>query len=175
MATFDQVPPWLGAAVAGAVVAALGYVAKSAFDVVAALRAEQRARRARLIALRSLLRASLVTFKVQQEKAVELIERGYSVVTQQDVNEAMLKWLDGETYFTGQTFEDAEYARLATLLPQLHAHLLLWRAKCRMWIPDHPEHALVYMADEAEHGLGFPTGLDDAVDEVLKRRPRLFR
>jgi hypothetical protein len=208
----DQVPEWLGAAVVGAVLAALGYLAKAAIDAVTALREAQRARRARLIALRSLLRAARVTFQVQQAKAVELIDRiaartgngalrgtpyeralsesypvmtaeerelhgivrGYSLVTQHELNDAMLKWLDGESYFTGQTFADARFERLARLLADLHAHLLLWRAKFQVWIPDRPEHALVYMADEGAHGLGFPTEIDAAVEEVLQLRPGLF-
>jgi len=51
----------------------------------------------------------------------------------------------------------------------LQAHLLLWLAKYEIWIPASPEHALVYLADEKEHGVGFPRGLDELVDATLKR------
>lgn len=33
---------------------------------------------------------------------------------------------------------------------------LLWNAKYESWIPEQPEHALVYMDDEKRHGVGFP-------------------
>jgi hypothetical protein len=36
-------------------------------------------------------------------------------------------------------------------------------AKFEYWIPDKPERALVFMADENEHGIGFPLGIDDLV------------
>jgi hypothetical protein len=47
-------------------------------------------------------------------------------------------------------------------------HLRLWHAKYEAWIPGHPRHALVYLADEEQHGIGFPGGLDQVVDEVLR-------
>jgi hypothetical protein len=45
---------------------------------------------------------------------------------------------------------------------------LLLVFKYETWIPRNPKHALVYMADEQQHGLGFPDGIDQLVDEVLK-------
>ena len=42
---------------------------------------------------------------------------------------------------------------------------MLWHAKYEAWIPNHPEHALVYMADEKHHGLGFPGA-------IYQRRPQ---
>ena len=51
---------------------------------------------------------------------------------------------------------------------QLEIHLLLWRAKFEYWIPNNPEHCVVYMADEKKHGLGFPPKTDDAVETVLQ-------
>jgi hypothetical protein len=62
-------------------------------------------------------------------------------------------------------------AKLAELLNQLDAHLVLWLAKYESWIPNRPDHALVYLADEQLHGLGFPQGLDDAFSYVLVGKP----
>jgi len=46
--------------------------------------------------------------------------------------------------------------KLAVFLAQLEAHLVLWVAKYEAWISDQPEHALVFLADEEKHGVGFP-------------------
>jgi hypothetical protein len=59
-------------------------------------------------------------------------------------------------------------ARFASELRTLESHLRLWEAKYQEWIPEHPEHALVYLADEEAHGIGFPKNIDTLVDELLK-------
>jgi hypothetical protein len=43
------------------------------------------------------------------------------------------------------------------------------------WIQDHPEHALVYLADEKKHGPGFPEGLDESVSEAVKELNRKWK
>lgn len=57
-------PEWLGTAAIGAVIAALGYLAKTAIELVTAARREQRERGAALVRLGSLLRATGVAFKM---------------------------------------------------------------------------------------------------------------
>ena len=42
-----------------------------------------------------------------------------------------------------------------------------WHAKYEALLPSMPEHALVYLADEEKHGIGFPTGIDKIVAEAL--------
>jgi hypothetical protein len=94
----------------------------------------------------------------------------------------MSDWLRSDDLFRTKVVEIERKNQLAENLSALEIHLLLWQAKYEYWIPDHPEHALVYMADESEHGLGFPKrrrvkkngvdvevdGLDKDVAEVLK-------
>jgi hypothetical protein len=46
------------------------------------------------------------------------------------------------------------------------ARSVLWRAKYEFWIPDKPERAIVYMADEQQHGVGFPTGIEVLIARV---------
>jgi hypothetical protein len=47
-----------------------------------------------------------------------------------------------------------------------------------MWIPHHPKHALVYLADEKKHGVGFPSGIEVLIKSVLvaflkgRKRPK---
>ena len=75
--------------------------------------------------------------------------------------------LRADIYHRTMRGKTEDEARLALLLNQLDAHLLLWLAKYEGWIPNRPDHALVYLADEQQHGLGFPRGVDEAVDAAL--------
>jgi hypothetical protein len=68
-----------------------------------------------------------------------------------------------------RAYTEHALAELAEKLNKLDAHLLLWLAKYESWIPDRPNHALVYLADEAEHGLGFPQGIEDTLAKMLRR------
>jgi hypothetical protein len=46
----------------------------------------------------------------------------------------------------------------------------MWNAKFEAWIPRHPTHALVYLDDESEHGIGFPHKITDVLEVILGRR-----
>jgi hypothetical protein len=62
-----NIPPWLGAAILGAVIALVGWVGKQLAEWFAMLRAEERHRRARLAELLAILRAGDAAWKVQCE------------------------------------------------------------------------------------------------------------
>ena len=198
-------PEWLGAAVIGAVVAALGYVGKLIIESWLGIREAQNARRARLVELQSLLRAAWVSFTVQNNHAKRLllmirkdhpeligIEEGYerlftkahelftpdekglhaiirsiTVHSLRPTNQSLSSWLKSDTYFKAQKPSQAILGQLAQKLAALEAHLILWHAKYETWIPDTPQHALVYLADEEEHGIGFPSGIDEVVRKAL--------
>ena len=66
----------------------------------------------------------------------------------------MIEWLNSDTYYKNKRDD------LGLALRKLEAHLVLWIAKYRFWIPDRPERALVFLADEREDGVGFPTGIE---------------
>ena len=85
------------------------------------------------------------------------------------INDAMLDWLENDTLFrtTYIKARDEKKRLLAENLIQLHAHLLLWRCKYDAWIPAYPKHSLVYLADETRHGIGFPLGLDNLIQDVM--------
>lgn len=208
MVQLDSVPDWLGAALIGAVLAALGFVGKTIVESVNESRATARERRAQLVELHSHLRASSITFQTQaerrdtlasmirrnhpefdtrassaegyeklfaeafeqfttQERELHTIIRGMTEHAMRPANAALLEWLRQDSYYKAQRFDRGKYAALARLLPQLEAHLMLWQAKYEVWIPEHPEHALVYLADEQRHGIGFPTGIDQEVARLL--------
>lgn len=199
-------PGWLGTAAIGAVLAAVGYVAKLVIELVTASRRERRGLRAALVRLGSLLRAARVAFEVQNElvdrllKAIQqnhpeivtdggyersisrafqaltdderemhAIVRGYTTNALRPTNEKLLEWVRGDTYFKARKRRGNLEKDLALKLAILEAHLLLWLAKYEAWIPNEPQHALVYLADEQEHGLRFPSSLDQTVAQLLSR------
>jgi len=101
------------------------------------------------------------------ERELHDIIRTITVNTLRPTNQALLEWVQQDTIFKGQRKGSGE--ELARKLSDLEAHLLLWLAKYEAWIPPNPRHALVYMADEQAHGLGFPNGLDKTVEQALRR------
>jgi hypothetical protein len=82
------------------------------------------------------------------------------------VNQAASEWLDQDTIFKTGMAPLKSPDTFASWLRQLELHLTLWHAKYRYWIPD-ARHALVYLADEEDHGVRFPIGIEDIVDEAL--------
>lgn len=203
----ESIPEWLGTALLGAVLAALGFVGKQLFELWSDLRRAHAVRLANLINLSVLVTASRTLFLVQNNWAVALLGmlqarhpdevaqaegfeaafaalhdrfspeetalhkqiRSWTVHGLRPVNQAILEWLENDTLFrtTYINAKDRNKRSLAENLIQLHAHLLLWRYKYDAWIPDHPEHALVYLADEAAHGIGFPSHTDALIQAVL--------
>jgi hypothetical protein len=102
-----------------------------------------------------------------QESELHGIIRAMTIHAMKPTNQALLEWLRRDVFFRGHSPNDSRYGTLAKLLADLEAHLLLWHAKYEAWVPDHPTHALVYMADESSHGLGFPAGIDSEVSRLL--------
>ncbi|MBE7468345.1 MAG: hypothetical protein DPW09_16935 [Anaerolineae bacterium] len=205
MSELTQLPEWLGGAVIGAIIAALGYVAKLIFDEVVAAREARNVRLARLVELHSLLRAGKACFLTQnahaerltnsitmkhldlekgkgyeeimskafaqftlEEKELHRIIRGITVHAMRPINQSLSEWLKKDTYFKAQQQGRGDFYELSKLLTSLDVHLLLWHAKYEEWIPDTPEHALVYLADEKGHGVGFPSGLDEKVAKIIE-------
>lgn len=203
----ETLPEWIGTALLGAVIAAVGFVGKLLYELWSDLRRAQATRLARIIDLSVLLTVSRVLFLVQNRWAEDLLQvlhrnhpdaigdadgfeaifarlhhdfsleeaavhnriRNWTVHGLRPINEAILDWLEKDTLFrtTYINAKDDKKRELAEQLIGLHAHLLLWRCKYDAWIPADPNHALVYLADEAAHGIGFPTRLDDLIRDVM--------
>ena len=118
----------------------------------------------------------------KDEKELHGIIRAYTQHSMRPINLAMLEWLRADTRFRTGVVKSERREQLARNLVDLEIHLLLWNAKYQAWIPSQPHHALVYMLDEKEHGLGFPgdreidvngqklwvQGTDKDVEAVLK-------
>ncbi|MEO7996121.1 MAG: hypothetical protein ABI852_01685 [Gemmatimonadaceae bacterium] len=205
------VPSWLGSAVAGAILAFVGYVGKQIIEWRAKLRLEERVRRARLAELMAMIRAGDAAFSVQSENRDRLVDlirtrdpalnssthsfdhlftlaystmtteerelhdvvRAITMYTFQPLNEGLLKWIQADAEFRVRVPGETPRGALAKYLADLEAHLYLWQAKYRTWIPDHPERALVYLADEERHGVGFPRGGVALVAAILHQQDRI--
>lgn len=105
-----------------------------------------------------------------EERELHALIRSLTINSLQPVNQAILAWLKSDQHFKTQWQQPGLRGELARQLLMLEAHILLWHAKYIAWIPDRPEHALVYMADEEEHGVGFPHGIEDLVQQALQDR-----
>ena len=101
----------------------------------------------------------------EHQKMSHGLIRQYTVSAMRPLNRAMSDWLASDEYYKLNTHK-GELGKLALALRTLDAHLVLWHAKYDYWIPDKPERALVYMADENEHGAGFPFGIDTLVERL---------
>lgn len=109
----------------------------------------------------------------ESERELHDIVRAITIYTFQPLNDALLRWLAADSEFRVRPPGEAPRAQLAKYLTDLEAHLLLWQAKFKAWIPDHPERALVYLADEERHGVGFPRGGAALVGGLLHQRRRV--
>ena len=102
-----------------------------------------------------------------EEFELHALIRGLTIYALKPSNRAISRWLAEDIDFRTQTGATGHRGELAAELNLLASHLLSWHAKYEMWIPNHPEHALVYLADEQEHGVGFPKGIEASVQKVL--------
>ena len=101
----------------------------------------------------------------ENQKMAHGLIRQYTISAVRPLNRAMSDWLAADDYYKLGT-HTGDLKALSLSLRTLDAHLILWQAKYDHWIPDRPERALVYMADENEHGAGFPTGIEDLVGRL---------
>lgn len=101
------------------------------------------------------------------ERELHDVIRGITTHALRPVNEAMRDWLRSDAEFKSKLGTRGLNGDLARTLSDLEAHLILWQAKYSAWIPDNPEHALVYLADESDHGVGFPAGIAELVERKL--------
>ena len=103
----------------------------------------------------------------EAERQLHGVVRAYTVNGLKPLNEAMVKWLQADTEFKLATSDRPSEVNVARRLAELEPHLLMWLAKYAAWIPDSPAHALVYLADEEDHGVPFPKGIERAIEGSL--------
>lgn len=105
------------------------------------------------------------------ERRIHALIRAMTVHTIHPLNQTLLQWLRNDNHYRSASPADRKLGRLAVYLAQLEAHLVIWIAKYEAWIPEHPEHALVFLADEEEHGVGFPASGALIIAKVLGHPP----
>jgi hypothetical protein len=112
--------------------------------------------------------AAYPTLTDEQRELHSLI-RAYTVHAMHPLNRAALDWLREDTYYKSLSNQQNALGEIARLLNHLEAHLVLWFAKYEVWIPNQEHHALVYLGDEKQHGIGFPKGPMDKATGKPKR------
>jgi hypothetical protein len=103
------------------------------------------------------------------ERELHEIIRSYTVYALRPTNQLLTEWLNNDTFFKAQYMKKSILGDFAKNLLDLDTHLLMWNAKYDGWIPNKPEHALIYLADEERYGPGFPHDIDDLVDKILEK------
>lgn len=103
-----------------------------------------------------------------EERELHGLIRAYTEHSLLRVNEEVTVWLRKDEFFKTGAITCPGSDVLAQKLRDLEIHLLLWRAKFEYWIPGQPQHAVVYMDDEKQHGLGFPPETDQSVTDVVR-------
>lgn len=96
--------------------------------------------------------------------------RGMTIHAIRPIKQSMAEWLKNDIYFkTATNAASGKKKRLlADRLFDLEAHLILWEAKYKTWIPSTPQHALVLLDDEKAHGVAFPFDIEKIIKDVVK-------
>ena len=105
-----------------------------------------------------------------EERELHDVVRAITIHTIRPINRAIAKWLKADSEFRIRTVDQTTRGKLAEYLQTLEVHLILWEAKYQTWIPIHPERALVYLADESQHGVEFPSDGVKLVHAVLSEK-----
>ena len=118
-------------------------------------------------------RLLLETYAVMNEEERQLhgLIRAMTIHTFRPLNQSLLEWLRADRYFRAAPPSHHRLGELALFLAELEAHLLIWVAKYAAWIPEQPDHALVYLADENNHGVAFPRHGAAILARVLYQPP----
>ncbi len=111
--------------------------------------------------------SQLYPLMTDEERVEHGIVRSATIHGTKPINDAVLHWLQRDRWYRSGAVRTPDGRQLARALFALEVHLLMWRAKYEAWIPQHVEHALVYLADEKKHGPGFPKGIEELVIRVL--------
>lgn len=89
----------------------------------------------------------------EEEKQPHSLIRAITVHTFRPLNQSLLEWLRADCFFRAAPPSHRHWGRRALFLADLEAHLVVWFAKYEAWIPNQPEHAVVFLADEEKHGV----------------------
>jgi len=103
-----------------------------------------------------------------EELRLHAVIRGVTATSMKRINSEMADWLRRDDFFTTTADSSAQLQHLAEKLRQLRLHLDEWHSKFSSVFEHDGTVALNYLADEQEHGTGFPVGIEDLVKQVLR-------
>lgn len=106
------------------------------------------------------------------EKDTHSVIRGTTMNSVNIVNEELQKWITNDKEFkinSVKKLRESDFGEtFSHSLSQLELHLNLWRDKYTVWMKNE-KHCVVYLDDEERHGVSFPKGIEDLVDEALAK------
>jgi hypothetical protein len=103
-----------------------------------------------------------------EELRLHAVIRGVTATSMKRVNSEIADWLRRDDFFTATTHSAAQLEHLAEELRKLRLHLDEWHSKFSSVFELDRTVALNYLADEQEHGTGFPVGIESVVKQVLR-------
>ena len=103
-----------------------------------------------------------------EQLGLHTIIRGVTATSMKRINSETANWLKRDDFFTNTTNSPAQLKRLAEELQKLRLHLGEWHSKFSSVFENDKTVALNYLADEQEHGTGFPVGIESVVQQVLQ-------
>ena len=103
-----------------------------------------------------------------EELRLHDVIRGVTATSIKRVNSEIVNWLRRDDFFTATTDSPVKLKHLAEELRKLRLHLDEWHAKFSSVFELDRTIALNYLADEQEHGTGFPVGIEDVVKQALR-------
>ena len=85
----------------------------------------------------------------------------------QRVNKDLKDWMKKAHLPKIENSKTIEMKTFLNRLPQLRNHLNDWFDIYEGLFLKDEKHSLIYTADEKEHGIGFPTGIEDTLREAI--------
>ncbi len=103
----------------------------------------------------------------ESQQQLHTIIRGVTATAVHRINAQLLEWLESDTWYKKQEHEIKQLDELSQYLRRLELHLNQWQSKYDSVFESDPKLALSYLADEQQHGTGFPTGIEERVKAAL--------
>ena len=104
-----------------------------------------------------------------EERELQQLIRNTTMTSMRHLNEQLKKWLDENKRFRNKNQKDSLMKKFAPCLDDLSEHLNMWQDKYARMDKDE-RYSLIYMADESEHGKGFPHELTPVLEQIIETR-----
>jgi len=101
-----------------------------------------------------------------EERELQSLIRSTTLNSMRNLNEALRQWLREHQEFR-TPMKAGSQVHFAEDLQQLELHLNQWFDKYEAVIPGNEQRSLVYLADEKQHGFGFPNRIASSVEGVI--------